>query len=550
MPAQYSELRFPSAGVVRRAAYQHQPPFTTPYALNVRPDDASLERERGGSRPGLLKIFSQQLAGTVNLVSDVVWVNSFTGTAFPQAAPVNLQISSPCVVAGGQFYVDKLGTGTIGPVGPPVFATNRLLTAVDHLSMLYIAGDRVGGIWKYLPLYGVLMPHVASVGTVPPNCTIVTRYRDRQVLCGDLVFPNNVYMSAQGDPTNWDYTASGAGAAVELGTGNAGTVGEPIRAACVHSDQAMVFGGDSSLWMLRGDPLYGGQLSALSRTVGILDTNAWCYDTGGHLWFLSRDGLYFLPAGAASGTQPVSVSREKLPQELRSIDRSVYAVQLAYDNVHRGIHIFVTPYSTDNDPGTHWWVSLSTEAYRDAAISFWPVQSVKVASFFQVSLANNFEPLGLYQRRQYIPSSETQSLVWLGCRDGYIRAFDLNQQTDDGSNFSSYVDLGPFPLATNQEGRPEPGFVGLLLEIQATLTTASNAVTAAVRVGYDPEDAVNNYGDPFSTHAWGLTGSQHTARPRARGTAAVVRVSGTPGEAWGLESLAIRTTRAGRKRIA
>ena len=57
------ELYFPAGGLNRRAGYQSQPPYTTPDALNVRPFDPIEGRERGGSRPGLVKSFETQFGG-------------------------------------------------------------------------------------------------------------------------------------------------------------------------------------------------------------------------------------------------------------------------------------------------------------------------------------------------------------------------------------------------------------------------------------------------------------------------------------------------------
>ena len=54
-------LRFPVAGLDRRWAYQGQPPFSTPDALNVQPKDTAEGRTRGGSRPGLRKWAHEQL---------------------------------------------------------------------------------------------------------------------------------------------------------------------------------------------------------------------------------------------------------------------------------------------------------------------------------------------------------------------------------------------------------------------------------------------------------------------------------------------------------
>ena len=48
-------------GLNRRLAYQQQPPFTTPSALNVRPDGSLEGRARGGLRPGLDFAFDDAL---------------------------------------------------------------------------------------------------------------------------------------------------------------------------------------------------------------------------------------------------------------------------------------------------------------------------------------------------------------------------------------------------------------------------------------------------------------------------------------------------------
>jgi hypothetical protein len=53
MPDRPSQILFPAAGIVRGAAYQAQPPFSTPDAENVWPYDSLEDRARGGSRPGL-----------------------------------------------------------------------------------------------------------------------------------------------------------------------------------------------------------------------------------------------------------------------------------------------------------------------------------------------------------------------------------------------------------------------------------------------------------------------------------------------------------------
>ena len=49
------ELIFPLKGVDKNWANSTQPPLTSPELLNVRPQDVSENRARGGQRPGLTK---------------------------------------------------------------------------------------------------------------------------------------------------------------------------------------------------------------------------------------------------------------------------------------------------------------------------------------------------------------------------------------------------------------------------------------------------------------------------------------------------------------
>lgn len=55
MPERTLGLQFPVAGLNRRFAIQKRPPFSTSDCMDMRPFDSLGERERGGSRPGLVK---------------------------------------------------------------------------------------------------------------------------------------------------------------------------------------------------------------------------------------------------------------------------------------------------------------------------------------------------------------------------------------------------------------------------------------------------------------------------------------------------------------
>lgn len=65
------DLVWPLGGIDRAFGYQSQPPYTTPDALNVRSDDSSENRNRGGTRPGLVKAFRTELPGPIRLLTKV-----------------------------------------------------------------------------------------------------------------------------------------------------------------------------------------------------------------------------------------------------------------------------------------------------------------------------------------------------------------------------------------------------------------------------------------------------------------------------------------------
>ena len=93
-------LKFPVGGLNRRWSFQEQPPFTTPDAQNVRPDASVLGRTRGGSRPGLAKVFAAQLGSgdEVRLLDTVQFVNS-------SDVLTNIAVAS----SAGNFYRENAG---------------------------------------------------------------------------------------------------------------------------------------------------------------------------------------------------------------------------------------------------------------------------------------------------------------------------------------------------------------------------------------------------------------------------------------------------------
>lgn len=513
-------LVFPSGGLNRRVAYSRRRPFTTPDALNVRPDGTLLERERGGQRPGLGKAFSAQISSSakkIRLVNDVRYTSS--------GVVKTMLVTS----ANGELWREATeGTLTKLTSGFTLSSTS-LLQSTDRLQKLYIADPASSNApLIFDPSADTLTVWTASSGTVPTKNPILTLWRDRLVLGGDLDNPHLWYMSKAGDPLNWDYTETGVDRAVAGSTTEAGRIAEPVRAIVPHNDDCLIFFCTNSTWSMRGDPATGGVIDNLSHVIGCVDKGAWCYSPEGWLFWLSLDGIYMMPPGC--GDTPISVSREQLPAELLNIDTSGTTVSMAYDVRARGIHLAIT---NESGAGTHYWIDERLEIAADrpaASASFWPV-----------AMHADHEPTAIHARRS---KASDDSLVMLGGKDGYLRNYQDSLLQDDGSNdISNYVFFGPVSISGGSNY-----FDGIVNELIATLAVGSGNVNWELRVGQTPETSFTN--EAFATGQWGVAGLNQSSRPRARGTHFCVKLSGSESNTtWALEALTAVVDRRGRQRV-
>ena len=363
-------------------------------------------------------------------------------------------------------------------------------------------------VWRtvkvYDPVAGTLANLVATAGTVPSGCPCIARYRDRLVLAGADSFPHVWYMSRLGTLTDWDTGASETDPrrAVGGGVSDAGDIGLPITALVAVSDDFMLFGCEHSIWQLRGDPAYGGQIGNLSRIIGIVQKGAWCTGPEGQIVFLSRDGLYMLPPGG--NTYPQPLSRERLPEELLGINTATHTVVMAYDWLDQGVHIHVT----ENSKGDHsaWWFDWVRKG-------FWPVQ-----------IPNTFMPLSICQ---YHSTSPAASCVIFGCRDGYLRRYHPRFEHDDGTAISSRVDFGPLRF-TN-----DPSRTSLTQKLAGTLGAESGSVTWGV---YQADSGAGLKGaSARETGTWAALRNGPDS-VRVSGAHLKVRLSNSAKRAWAYET--------------
>lgn len=368
------------------------------------------------------------------------------------------------------------------------------------------------------PIANTIAILTATAGTAPTGCRLVCRYRDRIVWAGDPDNPHLWYMSRLGDGYDYDYGADpdDLGKAIAGSVAEAGRIGEPVLALIPHTDDYLIFGCTNSMWVLSGDPAYGGQINNLSQTIGCVSGKAWCRGPGGEVIFLSRDGIYMIQSGGSS--YPVSISRERIPEELLNVDPDLYAVNLVYDPQMRGVHIYRTRSSTDTTD--QWFFDWETKGFWR-----WQVPSTR-------------EPMRVLY---YASDRAHQTGVLLGCRDGYIRRYEDRNDTDEGTEITSYVLLGPIGLSSNDYNE------GVLQEILGVMALESGSVTWSVQTAYTAEESVDATALWTGTWTAGRNISQH---PRARGMAMCLKLENAQNRRWAVESVTAKVVEGGKVRMS
>lgn len=505
-------LPFPSGGINRRFAYNTQPELTTPDALNCRPESIDGQRYRGGSRPGIAKEFAQLLGAgaAVNSLEYVTWASSGVHT------------HQLCAFSNGSFYKNVAGTMTL--VSAASLGTSYTQGTDIGMKGYWADYSSAGGTVKVFdPSANTIGALVATEGAIPTFCKLIARFRGRLVLAGDKDDPHMWYMSRVGDATDFDYSIEDdTAAAVSGALSDAYKLGDAITAMIPSKDMCMVFGCSNSMWLMRSDPAFGGQIDNLSTTVGVIDQGAWTKTPDGIIVFLSHDGLYMTYGGCDNSSVPQSISKERIPEELIGIDISTTLPLLEYDTKSRGVHIFLTPRTGTTAASAHWYFDWETKG-------FWKftVPGVQQAKSIRAGRG--------------VSSSDSQ--VYFGGGDGYIRRFKSTATDDDGTAYESYVDIGPF-------GQGQGIAVSCVDEMHCSLAAGSSQAYWNLRSGNSPEEAYNaSLSDPGHSRdgVWKEAGFNYRDHPRLSGSDFYLRV-GSLTEQWALERLGVTVSTRGKLR--
>lgn len=515
----YNDLHFPAAGMDRALAFCKQMPRkvqtgeyrrTTPIGINVRAFDALENRSRGGSRVGLVKYVPAAVVADW-IIQELAWM---TGVGYsPPGGSVQTSQSGRVVtlvaVSQGNVYVASPGDATWTAATnatvetPPLNYTGIMFSSANNQKLWFADGIN----WCYYdPADNTVKTWAATAGALPVDSDnntprLICTWRGRIVLSGLIKDPQNWFMSAVSDPTDFDYSPQYITPTQAVAGNNSplGFIGDVVTCLIPYSDDVLIFGGDHTIYMMRGDPMAGGQIDLVSDIIGMAWGQPWCKDPYGNVFFVSnRMGVYhFVP-----GQQPVRISQpiEKL---LLDIDTGSNSIRLMWNDRFQGFHMFVTPLAAPGST-THYFYETRTGAWWQDTFG-----------------DTDFNPLACVVVDGNLPGDRVPVI---GSWDGYVRAISPDATDDDGTAISSDVWIGPMLTKDMDEI--------FLNSLQAVLGASSGQVTAGIYTAATAEEALD--ATASETLTW-TAGRNLTDLVRVAGHAVYIRITATT--AWQLESV-------------
>jgi hypothetical protein len=524
-PDALTDLHFPKAGTDLSRAFSKQPvraleggeyTRTTPLGKNVRAWQPEVYRARGSQRSGLVKYTPQPV------IADWI-VQELNVIVTTEGTPVELSQSGRAVtlvaVSQGNVYTllsgDTFWVPATNNTGfdPPLNFTGVVYSANNNQLMYFADGINFR---YYKPDSNSVENWVATAGLLPVDSAnnaprLICTWRGRTVVSGLLLDEQNWFMSAVSDPTNFDYAPLSASPtqAVAGNNGPLGLIGDVVTTLIPYSDDVLIFGGDSTIYLMQGDPMAGGQIDLVTSAIGMAWGQPWCRDPYGTIYFFSsRTGIFTL----LPGQKPVRIS-QAIEQQLLNIDTGANTVRAIWDDRFQGCHFFVTPTAAPAAT-THFFYEQRTGAW------------------WQDTFANNdHNPLCCCTFDGNDPNDRV-SLI--GSFDGYVRAISPTASDDDGYPIDSEVIIGPLLTANLDDV--------LLKSLQAVLGETSGDVQYAVYVGSTAEKALSS--DPVLTGTW-KAGRNLTNLVRRAGHAIYIKISST--NPWAMES--VRVVIAGQGKV-
>jgi len=328
-------------------------------------------------------------------------------------------------VAAGDFYTfPKGGSGSIPTGGSGAFESES-----PYIQLVSYFG-RVFGVDGFnVKVYSPLDDEVTDLepedaGEIPRNPKLIAGWNGRLVLARTSDSDRNWHMSRRGNPEKWNYTpvVQTVDDAV-AGTSSRGPVENPdtITALIPASDDRLYVGGDHTIHVFQGDPLFGGSLDLVSDQTGMSFGSPWAKDREGNIYFFGQLGSVWM-LGAGGGAR--RISERSVERRFQDLDLSAYRIGMVWAWQEEGLYVFQLPYGAGGVAVPAYFWDQKNDAWFEVEFGATGVQPTAVATF------DGDEP--------------SDRVVAFGCEDGVVRFIDRDAETDDGNRIDSRVLLGPF----------------------------------------------------------------------------------------------------------
>lgn len=429
-------------------------------------------------------------------------------------------IDGTCTVYGKRtttatFVDTEVVTGTNASTSP-YYGT------AGSISFTLNADEDAPPHWYDYTVYG---GDATNYGAMPSKAYQVCKYRGRIQLCGDPNYPHQWQQSRQLNIFDYLYVAGDAQSPVAGNDADCGEVGDVVKIAIPYSDDYLIYGCATEIWVMSGDAAFGGELNPLDTTTGILGDRAWCWDDKSNLYMMCTAGLMRIPKGFG---QIENLTRELYPDFIADLafDSSLHRITLAFNPEEHGVHIFKTTLATGACTG--WWYDLRVEGLFPDAIP---------------------TAMGIYSAFYYPSETPAYKKLLFGCADGYIKSLDKSTKNDDGTAITSYVGFAPLALSTHPR---KDGIIKNIDIITGIGDTDSNNVTCTVHVAKTAGQVIKKLNDgdtaaftkTFTAPNW--TKSNLDRRSIRGQWGAIVLTNDEDDESWSMERLTVDSKEVGR----
>ncbi len=422
-------------------------------------------------------------------------------------------------VSGGDVYTGRpIELLTLATSGENVLSTTGIVGAQPAFGVVYFCDGVNANYSKWTASTNTVAAWTPDSGALPVSGTqgarYITLYRGRIVMAGLQGDPHNWFMSAVGDPLDWDYSPATTSAtmAVAGNSTDAGECSDIITCLASYSDDLMFIGGDHTLWLMRGDPASGGVIDNVSYQTGIAGPDAYTFDPNGTFYFFGSGTVWRMAAGGI----PEPLSRNRMDKTFKDIDLTTDTVHLAWDNVRHGLFIFIVP-STEGSTTHYYWDERTN--------SFWKIIIPDAQGPTTVLAFDGDNP-------------DDNALI-LGGFDGYLRKFDSSVTDDDGTAISSYVLYPPITMGGSSRNTK-------VNQIVIVLDTNSDGV---VLTAYAEETAQKAIESSTARFVRTLLAGRTRIISRLTGNTIMLRLSNSVDETtWAVESLVVNAEVTGKSR--